>query len=112
MWQKHRGKYHLLLGMNVPSVREGRFLGTACQEQIQVRKKNQVQYPLERKCAICSGVSHLVYTSVDEARRFYLPKETRLVVLYRALELTQSKTLKAAIEARILRVAETNGKEE
>ena len=107
MWQKVKGKYHLLLSpaYRIDDIADGRFLQTACQNQVQVRKKNQVSYPLKDKCGICSGVSHLVNTSVDEAKRIYLKKETRLVVLYRALELTSSKTLKTAIAARIRKVA-------
>jgi len=107
MWQKVKGKYHLLLSFahRVETIEDGRFLQTACQEQVQVRKKNQVPYPLENKCGICSGVSHLINTSVDEAKRYYLKRESRLVVLYRAHELTTSKTLRKAIEARIRKVA-------
>jgi|SRR5690349_11401338 len=109
MWQKVKGKYHLLLApaFRIEDIADGRFLQTACQELVQVRKKHQVSYPRERKCGICSGVSALIHTSVEEARRYSLPKESRLVVLYRALELTNSKTLKAAIEARIRKVAAT-----
>lgn len=104
MWQKWKGKYHFLITVRGVA-KEGQFLQTYCQELVQVRKKNQVPYPLERKCGNCSGVSALINTSVEEAKRYSLPRESRLVVLYRALELTQSVTLKKAIESRIRKVA-------
>ena len=109
MWQKVKGKYHLLLApaYRIDDIADGRYLETACLERVQVRKKNQVSYPMKNKCGICSGVAHLVTASVDDAR-IYLKKENRLVVLYRALELTTSKTLKVVIEARIRKVAETD----
>lgn len=103
MWQKVKGKYHSL--MNASGLPDGRFVQTLCQNQVQVRKKNQVPYPLDHKCGICSGVSVIVYTSVEEARKYSLPHEARLVVLYRAAEITRSKTLKLAIERRIRKVA-------
>lgn len=106
MWQKYKGKYHFL--MNAQGAQDGLFRQTYCQDMVQIRKKNQVPYPRDHKCGTCSGVSSLINTSVEEARKYSLPRESRLVVLYRALELTTSRTLKAAIERRIRKVAEVS----
>lgn len=110
MWQKVKGKYHLLLSpaWRIEDTADGRTLQTACEKLVQVRKKNQVLYPSDHRCGVCDGVASLVHTSVEEARRYSLPRETRLVVLYRARELTKSKTLKTAIDRRIRKVADAD----
>jgi hypothetical protein len=105
MWQKHAGEYHFI--MSDRGSHNGRFLReTYCQEQLREDPSRQVPYPRERRCGVCDGVANLINTSVEEAVRYSLPKETRLVVLYRALELKQSVTLKKAIERRIRKVAD------
>jgi hypothetical protein len=106
MWQKYNGEFHLLLG-DVEHAPDGSFLQTACQEQIRKKSARQKVFPSpqERRCGTCSGVSSLINTSVDDAK-ISLKQETRLVVLYRAVELTTSKTLKQAIESRIRQVAD------
>lgn len=108
MWQKEKGAYHLLIvGYGrVEDVKDGRFLQAACRRQVQMRRSRQKIYPHpnDRKCGICSGVSELIHTSVEEAIRYSLKRESRLPVLKRALDLTRSATLQKAIGAKIRKV--------
>lgn len=102
MWQRSRGKYHLLLNFSA-DVGDGRFLQSACGDQIQVNKKNQMAYIwsyTERSCPICIGVWHICFTSVADAKPT-IAKETNMKVLRRALELAKQSTLRKAIEVRI-----------
>lgn len=104
MWQKNKGTFHLLLHFSSDVV-DGRFLQTACGDQIQVRRKSQSTWVLDaqKPCPICVGVWRLCFTSVDDAKRT-LRNETNVKVLNRALEIANQKTLRKAIEARIKRI--------
>ncbi len=101
MWQRSRGKYHLLLNFSA-DVYDGRFLQSACGDQIQVNKKNQQAFiwSYEKTCKVCTGVWHICFTSVADAKPT-IAKETNMKVLRRALELAKQSTLRKAIEVRI-----------
>ena len=101
MWQKHKGSYHLLLN-NAETMEDGRFAQTACIELLQVRHKDQVPYVIydQKKCIVCNGVWHIVFTSVQDARTS-LKNQDNIKVLRRAADLTRSITLKMALEAKV-----------
>jgi len=101
MWQRSRGKFHLLLHFS-RDVADGRFLLSACGDQIQVRQKNQETFVVnpEKQCPICAGVWHISFTSVADAKTT-VQKETNMKVLKRALELASQATLRRMLEARI-----------
>lgn len=101
MWQRSRGKFHLLLNFSV-DVADGRFLQSACGDQIQVRRMNQETFVFnsEKQCAICAGVWHICFTSVADAKTS-VQGETNVKMLKRALELASQATLRKMIEARI-----------
>lgn len=101
MWQKDKGKLHLLL-QHSSDVAEGRFLQTACGDQVQVRKDKQQSFPnhIADCCVVCTGVWRLVCTSVDDAKGT-LNHATNMAVLRRSFEITGSITLKKLIGARI-----------
>lgn len=110
MWQKAKGKYHLLMGIEPEKAGEGRFLLTACDDQIQVRKKNQVAYVMrtEEMCKVCNGVWHIRFTSVEDARS-YIRNQANLKILQRALELEDRKTMRQVLEYRIKHLSNTPG---
>lgn len=101
MWQRSRGKFHLLLHFSA-DVADGRFLQSACGDQIQVNKKNQEAFVFnsEKQCAIYAGVWHISFTSVADAKTA-VQNQTNLKVLNRALELARQATLRKMLEARI-----------
>ena len=101
MWQKVKGKYHLLLTFT-PDIQDGRFLLGACGNQVQVLRQNQVSYVSYggHMCVICNGVWHINCTSVDDARHS-ISEQTNLKVLRRALELADRKTLQQLLRSRI-----------
>jgi hypothetical protein len=101
MWQKVNGKYHLLMHMD-QDVADGCFRECACGRQVQVRRKNQDPYVHYggKKCEICSGVWHINFTSVDDAKGS-IRIQRNLKVLRRALELADRVTLTRALESRI-----------
>jgi hypothetical protein len=104
MWQKVKGKYHLLWNFS-PDVQDGRFLQTACHDMVQARKKNQVSYVSYggHMCETCKGIWHINCTSVDDARHS-IRDQANLKVLRRALELADRKTLRQALQSRISRL--------
>jgi hypothetical protein len=101
MWQKNKGKFHLLLRFSADLI-DGKFLQSACGDQIQVRRKAQRSWIWgeEKMCPICMGIWRLCFTSVDDARQS-LKNQTNIKVLERALEIARQATLKKAIETRI-----------
>jgi len=99
MWQKYKGQWHLLLNHS-SDMQDGRFLETACGDQIQSKRKNQNVFNSGENCKVCIGVWHLVFTSNADAITT-LKNSFDLVVLRRSLWLTRSSTLKKAIGARI-----------
>ncbi len=101
MWQRSRGKFHLLLHFS-PDVADGRFLQSACGDQIQVRRKNQETFVVnpEKQCPICAGVWHIVFTSVADAKTT-VQSARNAKMLKRALELASQATLRKMIEVRI-----------
>lgn len=101
MWQKYKGRFHLLLRFSADVV-DGRFLHSACGDQIQVKRKTQKpwMFDADKPCVVCVGVWRLCFTSVDDAKNT-LAKETNIKVLNRALEIASQKTLCKAIEVRI-----------
>lgn len=101
MWQRNRGKFHLLLHFSA-DVADGRFLQSACGDQIQVRRNNQEAFVFnsEKQCPICAGIWHICFTSVFDAKTT-VQQEKRLKVLNRALELAHQSTLKKVINSRI-----------
>ncbi len=102
MWQKEKGKWHLLLNHSA-DLQDGRFLQTACGNQIQVKRKSQNVFALGENCSVCMGVWHIVFTSVAEAKTT-LKTTTNLDVLNRSLELTKSISLMNAIVSRINKI--------
>lgn len=101
MWQKDKGKFHLLLNYSSDATQEGLFRQTACNNSFQFRRAKQDLFaPHEQCCKICWGVYRLICTSVDDAKKS-LAFETDLKVLNRSLELTRSITLRKAIVSRI-----------
>jgi hypothetical protein len=103
MWQKNKGKFHLLLRFSADLI-DGQFLQSACGDQIQVRRKSQRSWiwgeAIEKFCPVCVGVWQLCFTSVDDAKQT-LANQTNIKVLERALEVARQTTLKKAIETRI-----------
>jgi hypothetical protein len=101
MWQKEKGKLHLLLNHS-SAVLDGRFFQTACGELVQSRKDKQKLFPdhIADCCVVCTGVWRLTFTSVDDAKGT-LRLTTNLTVLRRSLEITTSVTLKKMLQARI-----------
>jgi hypothetical protein len=102
MWQKEKGKYHLLLNFS-ESVIDGRFLQTACNDLLQVQRNKQAEWVSDGRCIICEGVWRLICTSVDDAKQT-LKDTDDLRVLQRALNLSKSVTLIKAIQARMNRL--------
>jgi hypothetical protein len=98
MWQRVKGKYHFLV--NVDLMEDGRTAQTFCRDMVEVKRKNQVPYAMNDRCGYCSGVSHLINTSVADAM-IYLKGERNLKVIRRAIELTKSVTLVKALKAKI-----------
>lgn len=110
MWQKDKGKYHLLLNFS-DGVMEGGFLQTACEDMLQVRRRNQAMFhQLDSVCEVCNGVWHICYTSVDDAKQT-LKNTSNLTVLRRATDIAKQATLIKAIEVRIRKVEKDAEKE-
>lgn len=110
MWQKHKGKFHLILNHQIDK-EDGRFIAIACNDLIQNKKKNQISYPMSVvTCEICDCVWRLVYTSVSDAKNS-LKNMNNLRALRRALGLSRSVTLDKAIEIRIRQIEKTAEKE-
>lgn len=101
MWQRSRGTHHLLLNFSA-DVNDGQFVQSACGAQVQVNKNNQKAFvsSYEKTCKVCTGVWHICFTSVADAKPT-IAKETNMKVLTRALDLAKQSTLRKAIEARI-----------
>lgn len=111
MWQKDKGKFHLLLNYSSDTM-DGLFRHIACKDDsIQFRRAKQDMFaPHENCCKVCWGVYRLICTSVDDAKKS-LAFEMDLVVLYRAEYLTKSKTLRKAIFSRIVKLKKDAEKE-
>lgn len=103
MWQKNKGKYHLLLNYS-NETHDGSYRQVACGDLLRSKKKNQsVFLPLGEDCVICKGVWHLAFTSTADAMTT-LRNETNIKVLNQAAIITKSTTLLKAIHARIRKI--------
>lgn len=98
MWQKYKGKFHFLL--NADRMEDGRTAQSACQELIEVARKNQTTYPMDNKCGKCSRIAVLINSSIEDSKDD-LRREKDMYILRRAFELTQSVTMRKMIRAQI-----------
>lgn len=103
MWQKDKaGKVHLLtLNSDNPCRMNGSISSTACGVELRIDSKKQISaHEVQNMCEVCKGIWHIVFTSVDDAKKS-MALVTDLVVLRRSSVLTRSKTLRNALDARI-----------
>ena len=111
MWQKYKGKYHLILHHQIDK-EDGRFIAIACDDLINSRRKNQTAYPLDIRtcCETCACVWRLVYTSTSDAKN-NIKDMSNLRALRRALYLSRSVTLNKMIDKRIRKIEKDAEKE-
>lgn len=111
MWQKYKGKYHLILNHQIDK-EDGRMIVIACDDVISSKKKNQTAYPLDIRtcCEVCAYVWRLVYTSTSDAKN-NIKDMSNLRALRRALYLSRSVTLNKMIDVRIRKIEKDAEKE-